>query len=60
MINTGGNMRKVMRPSSTKKRSSEAQKKPVTKELSSNQRRFLQVLITGVEGEEPDLLAGRP
>ncbi|MBK5550324.1 hypothetical protein JFU49_08565 [Pseudomonas sp. TH03] len=59
MIKTGGNMRKVIKKSPTKKRSSETENKPIAAELSANQRRFLQILVEGIEGE-PSLLAGRP
>ncbi|WP_213937605.1 hypothetical protein [Pseudomonas sp. dw_612] len=58
MIKTGGDMRKAIKKSPIKKRSSETQNKPVTAELSANQRRFLQILVEGIEGE-PDVLAGR-
>ncbi|MFJ7793418.1 hypothetical protein [Pseudomonas sp. NPDC096950] len=51
-------MRKAIKKSPIKKRSSETQNKPVTAELSANQRRFLQILVEGIEGE-PDVLAGR-
>jgi len=52
-------MRKVIKKSPTKKRSSETENKPIAAELSANQRRFLQILVEGIEGE-PSLLAGRP
>jgi hypothetical protein len=59
IIKTGGNVRKVIKKSSPKKRSSETEDKPPAAELSANQRRFLQILVEGgIEGE-PDVLAGR-
>ncbi|MGF6125804.1 hypothetical protein QF019_000993 [Pseudomonas frederiksbergensis] len=54
-------MRKVIKKSPTKKRSSETEDKPPAAELSANQRRFLQILVEGgIEGEPDVLAAGRP
>ncbi|MGE8144192.1 hypothetical protein ACQKP7_03170 [Pseudomonas frederiksbergensis] len=54
-------MRKVIKKSPTKKRSSETEDKPPVAELSANQRRFLQILVEGgIEGEPDVLAAGRP
>jgi hypothetical protein len=58
MINEGGNMRKSVKKSPTKKRSIKTDEKFISSELSANQQRFLQLLITGIE-DEPNLLAGR-
>ncbi|TMU77580.1 hypothetical protein FGA82_16915 [Pseudomonas fluorescens] len=58
MINKGGNMRKSLKKSPTKKRSIKTDEKLISSELSANQQRFLQLLITGIE-DEPDVLAGR-
>ncbi|MGB8921828.1 MULTISPECIES: hypothetical protein [unclassified Pseudomonas] len=51
-------MRKSVKKSPTKKRSIKTEDKIVSSELSANQRRFLQLLITGIE-DEPNVLAGR-
>ncbi|WP_449123184.1 hypothetical protein [Pseudomonas sp. MPG01] len=58
MINEGGNMRKSVKKSPTKKRSIKTDEKFISSELSANQQRFLQLMITGIE-DEPDVLAGR-
>ncbi|UUT14171.1 hypothetical protein NQ186_08285 [Pseudomonas zeae] len=58
MINEGGNMRKSVKKSPTKKRSITTDEKFISSELSANQQRFLQLLITGIE-DEPNVLAGR-
>jgi hypothetical protein len=58
MNNEGGSMRKSVKKSPTKKRSIKTEDKIVSSELSANQRRFLQLLITGIE-DEPNVLAGR-
>ena len=58
MINEGGSMRKSVKKSPTKKRSIKTDEKLISSELSANQQRFLQLLITGIE-DEPDVLAGR-
>ena len=52
-------MHGVIRNPYIKKRSSAQENKPVKVELTASQRRILQVLATGIEGE-PDVLAGRP
>ncbi|MCP1483735.1 hypothetical protein CQ009_20280 [Pseudomonas sp. MYb2] len=57
-INEGGSMRKSVKKSPTKKRSIKTDEKLISSELSANQQRFLQLLITGIE-DEPNLLAGR-
>ncbi|WP_285416970.1 hypothetical protein [Pseudomonas sp. efr-133-TYG-5] len=51
-------MRKSVKKSSAKKGSIKTDEKIVSSELSANQRRFLQLLITGIE-DEPNVLAGR-
>lgn len=52
-------MRKVMKKPPTKKESTETENKPVITQPSANQRRFLEILITGTEAEEPTgVLAG--
>jgi len=58
MINEGGLMRKSVKKSPTRKRSIKTDEKLISSELSTNQQRFLQLLITGIE-DEPDVLAGR-
>jgi hypothetical protein len=57
MINEGGSMRKSVKKNPTKKRSIKTDEK-LSSELSANQQRFLQLLITGIE-DEPNVLAGR-
>ncbi|EUB72210.1 hypothetical protein PMI27_004132 [Pseudomonas sp. GM41(2012)] len=52
-------MHGVIRSPHIRKRSSAQENKPVKVELTASQRRILQVLATGIEGE-PDVLAGRP
>ncbi|MFJ4247754.1 hypothetical protein SAMN04488483_2508 [Pseudomonas helmanticensis] len=51
-------MRKSVKKSPTKKRFIKTDDKLVSSELSVNQQRFLQLLITGIE-DEPSVLAGR-
>ena len=51
-------MRKSVKKSPIKKRSTKTDEKLISSELSANQQRFLQLLITGIE-DEPDVLAGR-
>ncbi|MEO3725397.1 hypothetical protein ABHN98_12705 [Pseudomonas syringae] len=58
MINEGGLMRKSVKKSPTRKRSIKTDEKLISSELSTNQQRFLQLLITGIE-DEPEVLAGR-
>jgi len=58
MINEGGNMRKSVKKSPTRKRSTKTEGTIVSSKLSANQQRFLQLLITGIENE-PNVLAGR-
>ncbi|MFJ2319965.1 MULTISPECIES: hypothetical protein [unclassified Pseudomonas] len=58
MINEGGSMRKSVKKSPIKKRSTKTDEKLDSSELSANQQRFLQLLITGIDNE-PDVLAGR-
>lgn len=53
-------MRKTARKSPSKKESREPVDKLERLELSANQRRFLQVLESGTDVNEPSLLAGRP
>lgn len=53
-------MGKLMKKSPTKKCSSAAERKQVAVKLTASQRRILQIIATGIEGEEPSLLAGRP
>lgn len=53
-------MRRTIKKSSTRKGAHVAQSKAVAGELTASQRRLLQLLVTGIEGEEPNLLAGRP
>jgi len=58
MINEGGNMRKSVKKSPNRKRSTKTEGTIVSSKLSANQQRFLQLLITGIE-DEPNVLAGR-
>lgn len=59
LTDNGGSMHGVIRNPRIRKRSSAQENKPVKVELTASQRRLLQVLATGIEGE-PDVLAGRP
>jgi hypothetical protein len=59
MTNRGGNMRKVVKKSSSRKRSPAADNKNVAIELTASERRLLQIIATGTETEEPaGVLAG--
>ncbi|MGW8465291.1 hypothetical protein [Pseudomonas sp. CLCA07] len=60
MTNDGGKMGKPIKKSPTRKRSSTPERKQVAVELTASERRILQLIATGIEGEEPSLLAGRP
>ncbi|MGE8151497.1 hypothetical protein ACQKP5_09650 [Pseudomonas vancouverensis] len=60
LIISGGKMRKEIKKSPTRKNSRSAENKTTSVKLSASQQRLLQILATGIEGEEPDLLAGRP
>jgi hypothetical protein len=60
MTSFGGNMRKVIKKSHTKKSSPSSDNKSDDVKLTASQQRLLQILITGTETEEPSLLAGRP
>jgi hypothetical protein len=60
MTNDGGKMGKLIKKSPTKKRSSSPERKQVAVELTASERRILQIIATGIEGDEPSLLAGRP
>ncbi|PWK30107.1 hypothetical protein C7534_13026 [Pseudomonas sp. OV226] len=53
-------MRKVIKRSATRKSSRTTEDKTIAVELTASQRRLLQILVTGTEGDEPSLLAGRP
>ncbi|MGL6241896.1 hypothetical protein [Pseudomonas sp.] len=53
-------MRKVIKKSPARKGSRPSETKAIAVELTDSQRRLLQILVTGIEGEEPSLLAGRP
>lgn len=59
MINSGGKMSKSSKKSPTKKSSSALARKQTALVLTDSQRRILQILATGIEGEEPNVLAGR-
>lgn len=59
MINSGGKMGKSIKKSPTIKRSSALERKQIALVLTASQRRILQIIATGIEGEEPDVLAGR-
>ncbi|TPG80326.1 hypothetical protein EAH78_03700 [Pseudomonas arsenicoxydans] len=60
VTSSGGNMRKVIKRSSSRKSSRTTQDKTIAVELTASQRRLLQILVTGTEADEPSLLAGRP
>jgi hypothetical protein len=60
MTSSGGKMRKVIKKSPTRKSSRLTEKKTAAVELTASQQRLLQILVTGIDGEEPSLLAGRP
>lgn len=51
-------MHGVIRNPRIKKRSSAQDNKPAKVQLTASQRRLLQIIATGIEGE-PDVLAGR-
>ena len=53
-------MGKLIKKSPTRKRSSTPERKQVAVELTASERRILQLIATGIEGDEPSLLAGRP
>ncbi|WP_223547497.1 hypothetical protein [Pseudomonas sp. A-B-19] len=53
-------MRKVIKKSPTRKSSRLTEKKTAAVELTASQQRLLQILVTGIDGEEPSLLAGCP
>ncbi|MBK5416655.1 hypothetical protein [Pseudomonas sp. TH31] len=52
-------MSELINKSRAKERSSATERKQIALELTASQRRLLQILATGIEGE-PDVLAGRP
>lgn len=52
-------MSKSSKKSPTKKSSSALARKQTALVLTDSQRRILQILATGIEGEEPNVLAGR-
>lgn len=51
-------MRGVIRNPHIKKRPSSQENKPIKIELTASERRILELIATGIEGE-PDVLAGR-
>lgn len=59
MISEGKKMRKVVKRTPSKKGSRKADEKLGDLVLSTNQQRFLQVLIDGIDVDEPNVLAGR-
>jgi hypothetical protein len=60
VANNGGKMGKVIKKSPTRKRSSTPERKQGAVVLTASERRILQLIATGIEGEEPSLLAGSP
>lgn len=52
-------MSELFNKSCAKERSTATERKQVALELTASQRRLLQTLATGIEGE-PDVLSGRP
>lgn len=59
MISEGKKMRKVVKKAPSRKGSRKADKKLGDFVLSTNQQRFLQVLVDGIDVDEPNVLAGR-
>lgn len=59
MTNKGGEMRKMIKKSSSRKRSPATENKNVVAQLTDSERRLLKIIATGIEGEEPNVLAGR-
>lgn len=59
MISEGKKMRKVVKRAPSKKESRKADEKLGDLVLSTNQQRFLQVLVDGIDVDEPNVLAGR-
>ncbi|RON79756.1 hypothetical protein BK670_19865 [Pseudomonas fluorescens] len=59
MISEGKKMRKVVKKAPSRKRSRKADEKLGDFVLSTNQQRFLQVLVDGIDVDEPNVLAGR-
>jgi hypothetical protein len=52
-------MGKSSKKSPTKNRLPALERKKIALVLTDSQRRLLEILATGIEGEEPDVLAGR-
>ncbi|MCP1517014.1 hypothetical protein J2Y74_001324 [Pseudomonas migulae] len=52
-------MGKSSKKSPTKIRLPALERKKIALVLTDSQRRLLEILATGIEGEEPDVLAGR-
>lgn len=59
MISEGKKMRKVVKKAPSRKGSRKADEKLGDFVLSTNQQRFLQVLVDGIDVDEPNVLAGR-
>jgi hypothetical protein len=59
MISEGKKMRKVVKRAPSKKGSRKSDEKLGDLVLSTNQQRFLQVLVDGIDVDEPNVLAGR-
>ncbi|MBK5529930.1 hypothetical protein JFT91_28150 [Pseudomonas sp. TH08] len=59
MISEGKKMRKDVKKAPSKKGPRKADEKLGDFVLSTNQRRFLQVLVDGIDVDEPNVLAGR-
>lgn len=59
MTNKGGEMRKMIKKSSSRKRSPATENENVVAQLTDSERRLLKIIATGIEGEEPNVLAGR-
>jgi hypothetical protein len=59
MISEGKKMRKFVKRAPSKKGSRKADEKLGDLVLSTNQQRFLQVLVDGIDVDEPNVLAGR-
>lgn len=53
-------MRKPIKNSPIRKRSPGTAGKQSVMALTDSERRLLKIIATGIEGEEPNLLAGRP
>ncbi|MFY0730193.1 hypothetical protein [Pseudomonas sp. NFX15] len=56
--NSGGNMRKAIKNTSSRKRSPAVGNKDIALALTASERRLLQLIATGIEDEPAGILAG--